>query len=419
MRERGLSIHGGQAAGHIAWPVPRAGAGRWSSWKRVTPGCVSSAITGVLLAVLAWAIALPGPAWPIFPGHAETFRPSEMRAVSGTAVAAAENRLKVWSANAGNALQVHANLSLDAARSSVLRYAARDFPATMELVFVWRRADSPDAVHSVTLAPPGLGTRAFDLSSSPEWRGRITEIGLAQFPVPLQVDAARAFRPFEIAALRIETPALSNGVRLFVDHLFAPRPWTQQSINSLGRELGHRTAPALLPLIVAMAVLVTWRWALRGMARPSSDAMRAVVAASAFVWLVGDGAWQVQLSNQNALSRATGGYGGVADAPLAASAAKAREWLARYRADAKVAVVASSSFLRTRVAYHLRPADVSAEHALGFANDGMPTGAVLIVHESADVLFGSDVIEWPEGRLEGVRSLGTFGTLRLFERRLP
>lgn len=383
---------------------------------------VVAVAAAVVLVLMAWALALPGAAWPLVPQRTETIRPVDLRPVRGTALAVAGDRLKVWSADAGTALQVRQGLRIDAASLEVLRYRAAGFPATLELVFVWRRADAPDVLHSVTLPPPGRGTRSFRLTEQPAWRGTVIELGLAQFPVPLLVDEAHPFQPFEIAALRLESASLTNAVRTFADQLFAPRPWTQRSINSLGRELGHGECMAILALVAPLLALAVWR-VLSGPAFRRGNARRVasrvLIAAGALGWVISDVAWHAQLLHQNALTVAARSHGGdaSADAASARSAMSAQAWLARYRPGAKIAVLASSSFLRTRLAYHLRPADVSPEHGARFLTGDAPAGAILAVHDSLAVSFDDGVLRWPEGRLDGLRDLGRHGSLRLFEMR--
>jgi hypothetical protein len=396
---------------YVAWP---AGASVLASTVRRFAGSVTA---GIFVVLLAWAVALPGPVWPVLPAHVETIRPVELQARRGTALAMDGGTLKVWSADAGSALQVRDALGLDAQTLDVLRYGATGFPSTLELVLVWRRADAPGTVHSVTLPAPGNGTRAFELSQSPEWRGTIVEIGLAQFPVPLLADAASAFRPFEIDTLRLESASLASGARAFVDQLSAWRPWTQRSINSLGRELGHGEGMTLVTLVVPLLAFAVWLYACRPAFARRRAAAHVLAGACALTWLVADGAWHLQLLRHNDLARATAATGGVADAPLAASAASVREWLSRHRRDAKVAVLASSSFLRTRLAYHLRPADVSPEHGSLFLTGDAPGRAILLVHDSLQTSFRDGVLSWPDGELAGVRELGNHGPLRLFETR--
>jgi hypothetical protein len=79
-------------------------------------------------------------------------------------------------------------------RPRVLRYRWQDFPRTLELSFLFRRADDPDDVQTITLPPAGAYPGYFDLGDVPEWHGRIIEIGFAEFPTAQLVPADVAFR---------------------------------------------------------------------------------------------------------------------------------------------------------------------------------------------------------------------------------
>ncbi|HEV7491737.1 MAG TPA: hypothetical protein VGO25_13075, partial [Rhodanobacteraceae bacterium] len=96
---------------------------------------------------------------------------------------------------------------IDADAVRVLRYRLQDFPRTLELSFVFRRADQPDDVHTVTLPPAGGYPAYFDLSTVPDWRGRIVEIGFAEFPTAQLVPADIAFRPFSLMEAELWSPS--------------------------------------------------------------------------------------------------------------------------------------------------------------------------------------------------------------------
>ncbi len=372
-------------------------------------------------AVLVWLVALPGPAWPLLPDYAEDLDPGAMTAVYGQAGPAADGSLFVTGTYRDTALQVLPGLKLDADRLRVLRYSARDFPATLELAITWRLDDDPLQSHIATLPAPGDGVRSFDLGRLPQWRGTVIELGLGQFPVPHLVQEDRGFKQFHLQSLRLESPALGNGLAQLGDTLTAPRPWTHSSINSLGRELRADDGAPALAMVLALAVFVAI-WLVLGRRRGDhvGRLLMPVAVAVLAVWLLIDLSWQRQLSAQNRLTREAAEDGARADAGLVAVAGELSHWLQQHRPDSKVVVLAVTPFAGFRLAYHLLPLDVAAGTGVLLPGGGRPpAGTVLAVYAPMLPSRAGQELRWPELAIAELEELAQLGPVRLYEFRDP
>ncbi|HSS05994.1 MAG TPA: hypothetical protein VLK83_02510, partial [Rhodanobacteraceae bacterium] len=147
------------------------------------------------IGLLGWASDAP-PSMVAQPAERLRFAGNDFHVVMGAGVENGRS-LGINAVGAQHmALQSHSLAQpIDADALPILRYRWQDFPRTLELSFVFRRADQPDDVHTVTLPPAGAYPGYFDLSDVPEWRGRIIEVGFAEFPTAQLVPADIAFRP--------------------------------------------------------------------------------------------------------------------------------------------------------------------------------------------------------------------------------
>jgi hypothetical protein len=378
-------------------------------------------VAALAAALLTWLLALPGPAWPWLPADVQDLDPGAMTAVYGQAGPAADGSLFVTGTHRDTALQVLPGLALDAGRLKVLRYSARDFPATLELALTWRRADDPLHSHIATLPAPGQGVRSFDLGQLPDWHGTVIELGLGQFPVPHLVQEDRGFKQFHLELLRLESPTLGSGLALLGDNLTAPRPWTHSSINSLGRELRADDSTPALAMVLALAVFVAV-WLLLGRRRGehAGRLLMPVAVAVLAVWLLIDLSWQRQLSAQNRLTRAAAQDGARADAGLVAVAAQLSGWLSEHRPDSKIVVLAVTPFAGFRLAYHLLPLDVAAGTGVLLPGGARPpAGTVLAVYAPMLPSRAGQELRWPELAIAELGELAQLGPVRLYEFRDP
>ena len=201
------------------------------------------------------------------------------------------------------ALQSHSLAQpIDADALPILRYRWQDFPRTLELSFVFRRADQPDDVHTVTLPPAGAYPGYFDLSDVPEWRGRIIEVGFAEFPTAQLVPADIAFRPFALIEAEFWSPSWRGSLGALGTDWSAYRPWALMSVSALGPDAPwpHKATPVTLlsiglaaSLALAMILLArSWRWL--GMT---------LCIALAGGWLALDLRWLGEFADRHVLTR--------------------------------------------------------------------------------------------------------------------
>jgi len=159
-------------------------------------------------------------------------------------------------ATEGYALQTTLLQHLRAADLPILRYRFEDFPRTLELVLVFRRADAPDDVQTVALPWPGDGGVAVDLRAASEaWRGEITELGFAEYPTAQLVPPSIAFRPFRLVQARLQSAAWNAAPALLLSGWFGYRPWSQAAINVVAQ---GAESSASMPLTLALGGALTF-----------------------------------------------------------------------------------------------------------------------------------------------------------------
>jgi hypothetical protein len=321
------------------------------------------------------------------------------------------------------ALQSHPlPAAIDAAAFPILRYRWEAFPRTLELSFVFRRADEPDDVHTVTLPPAGAYPGYFDLSDVPDWRGRIVEIGFAEFPTAQLVPADIAFRPFALVEAELWSPSWRGSLGALGTDWSAYRPWALMSVSALGPDAPwpHKPTPVVLlavglaaSLFLAMLVLArSWRWL--GMT---------LAIALAGGWIALDLRWLGEFADRHVLTREL--YAGKPwreratiepDTALIAGAERTRAWLARMPADTHVIVAALAPYDVLRLAYHLLPANVAPVGALSKPDAaGAMKPALLVVYDDPSWTF--DVARHALGNADTEYAADLVyaeGTLRIF-----
>lgn len=216
---------------------------------------VAVALITVWLLVLGTAAGVPWSA-PLLPRamiglNGQDFRPLVGAGVEdGTALGVGAI------ATDGYALQTTSLDHLRAADLPVLRYHFEDFPRTLELVLVFRRADAPDDVQTVALPWPGDGRVTVDLHAATEaWHGEIIELGFAEYATSQLVPPSVAFRPFRLVRARLQSAAWSAAPELLRSGWFGYRPWSQASINVVAQ--GGEGA-ASMPLTLAFGGVLTF-----------------------------------------------------------------------------------------------------------------------------------------------------------------
>jgi hypothetical protein len=353
-------------------------------------------LLGVLwIGLLGWASQAPLDA-AFQPAERMRFAGSDFHVVLGAAV---ENGRRLGINAVGTdhmALQsVTLSAPIEASSFPVLRYRWQDFPRTLELSFVFRRADEPDDVHTITLPPAGAHPAYFDLSSTPDWRGRIIEAGFAEFPTAQLVPADIAFRPFSLVEAELWSPSWRGSLGTLGTDWSAYRPWALMSVSALGPDAPwpHKPTPVLV-LTIGLAVSIALAAAL--LARSWTWLGLTLCTAIAGGWLALDLRWIGELADRHVLTREL--YAGKPwreratiepDTALIAASARVRDVLARVPPSTHVVVAASAAYDVLRLVYHLLPANVAPMTAIAgdTARLRAMQPALLVVYDDPDWTF--------------------------------
>jgi hypothetical protein len=302
---------------------------------------------------------------PLQPAHRITLHGADFSVISG-AGAQDEDALNIGSVgDDDNAVQTIALDHVGADDYPVLRYGFENFPRTLELSLIFRRADTPGDVHAIALPRPENGTKSYDLRTIPAWRGDILEVGFAEFPTAQLVAKGHGFHPFNLMQAELWSPSASGVVSALLTDWFTHWSWSMRSVSALGRDID---TPRKFSLVLALAVwsviafllgmlILHWRGRHIGV-----GAFVCIAAA----WLLLDMNWQSGLFWKNGLTRDM--YAGkswdersrmIADAPLLDVAVHVRESMHAQPANTHVLLADDSPYELLRLVYHLLPANVA------------------------------------------------------------
>jgi len=312
------------------------------------------------------------------------FRGNDFTAVFGTA-RVVDDRLDISAPGDGfTSLQSLHPSGIDAEQFPTLRYRFADFPRTLELSLVIRTADNPDDI-AIALPWPGDRVQTFDLGRVPEWRGRIVEIGFAEFPTAQVVPPAQGFKPFAIVEAGLWSRSWHGDLAALATDWFAAWPWTQRSVHALGRDTDTPGAP--MPIVLAIAIagafaIVCAVFAFGRRARPLATASAIALGGA---WLALDVAWQFGLWGRLETTRAV--YAKlswnqrertVADTDLVALAERLRVMLRKEPENARVLVYgdATSGYELLRFVWHVLPRNIGL--LVNTAGDALPNGAIIV-----------------------------------------
>lgn len=260
----------------------------------------------------------------------------------------------------GNAMQSISLERIRAADFSLLTFRFEDFPRTLELLLVFRRADTPDDVQTVALPWPGDGVVTVDMAAAtPAWSGEITEIGFAEYATAQLVPPSIAFRPFRLVSARLASPSWNAVPRLLRAAWFGYRPWSLASINVVGSSADRNASmPATLAAGVVLSLLLAaalLRWT-------RQQLLRHVLLAGALAWVVLDLRWLDDLSAKHRLTAsiyADKPWGEQArlqpDEDVAGFATLTRQQLADPALQRRVLVASDSTYTMLRLIYLLLP----------------------------------------------------------------
>lgn len=339
-------------------------------------------------ALLAWAAGVPWNA-PLTPRMHLGFRGGDFHAQIGEGTVGADG-LSVAALADGTALQ---SVTLNRVRAEdfpVLRYRIADFPDTLELSLIFRRADKPEDIGTISIPSPGRGEVAIDLSSLPDWRGEITELGFAEYAAAQLVPpSAATFRPFRIEGAQLQSAAWDQVVPRLASDWFGYRPWALYSISALGPQIAALSPSWMQPVLAFGAVFSLFAaWAILGWTRRRAAQGALFLAIGA--WLLADARW---LDDFTAKHRTTEGlYAGkpwdvrAEIQPDEATFAAARDVsrIAAEQGARRVLVLSDSTYTFLRFIYFLLPMNaVPMSQAVEQApNAPLPGDALIAAFES-------------------------------------
>lgn len=326
---------------------------------------------------------------PFSPHDRRDFPGDDFNPVFGTA-SRMHGRLHVESTGADDtALESLMPANLDAEDFPTLRYRFGDFPRTLELSLVFRTAENPEDTPTISLPWPGDSTGTFDLSRIPAWRGRIIEIGFAQFPTALVVPPDRGFKPFELAHAALWSPSWRGDLAALATDWFSDWPWTQRSVHALGRDTTTpRAVSIVLCAAIAAAIAIFWRALLFGWRDRRWPVWLFGCAAAA--WILLDVCWQAGLWGRVKTTRAV--YAGlsweqrertVADTDIADAANELAAMLRGEPPESRILVYAGSAYELLRFIWHALPLNVGDyPHAEAEVGRALPEGCFLVFFDS-------------------------------------
>jgi hypothetical protein len=332
--------------------------------------------------LLLWAAGVD---WrsPLSPDAERHVVGAELRPVFGSAAVRA-GRLRVEATGADfSALQSAMLPDVPARDFPILRYRFADFPRTLELSLMFRTAEDPDDVQTVSLPWPGEGVATFDLSRVPAWRGTIVELGFAEFATAQLVPPALGFEPFEIGDAELWSPSWHGDLAALATDWFGAWPWSQRSVHALGREGdAPRARSMVLTLAIAAGLAVLWgtvllRWRGRQLAA-------ALLACGALAWFALDLRWQGGLLHRLQATRTL--YADVdwprrsrivGDSDILAAADELRALLAARASPARVLVAAGSRYQLLRLIWHLLPLNVGEFAFAAATGVPLPEGSLI------------------------------------------
>lgn len=356
----------------------------------------------VVAVLLGWglliALFVPLPlASPLLPERSVTIDGASFAPAIGSAQPEQGALAITAMAGAQGALQAHRPAqAIDADAWSTLRYRFDGLPRTLELVFLFRRADEPDDVRVVTVPGVGGSRGAIDLSRVPGWQGPIIEIGFAEFPGAQSVPPSRAFRPFRLLEVDLQSRSWQGAWAVRMHDWFGRQSWELMSLSALGPDSARPRGWPLPPLLFLIAVtpvlfgvlLLGWRGRLLA---------RHAVIALLLAWLVLDLRWLHNLHGRHTGTRTI--YAGLPaeararlqpDQATFDGAARVRAALADEDPHTRIFVDAGSDYVRARLLYHLLPLNVAPVNLVTYGTPEQRAGAIVVLFDARSPRFDAD-----------------------------
>ena len=288
---------------------------------------------------------------------------------------------------------------IDAANFAVLHYRFENFPRTLELSLMFRRASDPDDVQVVSLPWPDRGNSALNLRDVPSWKGQITEIGFIQAATPQLIPNGIPFTPFRLVDAQLWSPSWRGGLAALSTDWLAYRPWGLFAVSSVDQEAGSNLPrrPALL-LVVEAAIAIVGVVGLLLFGRRRREFRIGILATFAVGWLLLDAVWVGQLYERQATTRKV--YAGkswpererlVPDDDLLKAADRLRDVVARFDPPPRVVIHTASPVEMNRLQYLALPVNAAL---LVWSIDPMryqfPPGTLLVLYGIQDWTYDAD-----------------------------
>ncbi len=337
--------------------------------------------------VLAWAANLDLRA-PLMAQKRLAFNGGDFGVVMGSALAEGRNPLRIVALSDEHTALQSLTLDVEAAAYPLLRFRFQEFPQTLELSLIFRRADSLGDIHVVSLPWPSDGVVSFDLSRIPQWRGRIREFGFAEYPTAQIVSSEQEFAPFDLSEAELWSPSWWGDFSALATDWMGFWPWSQRSVHALGRDVDTPRAHSILPSLAGLiGLIVLWSWLLLGLRGATLLRFSSVLVVLG--WVALDTQWVSGLRWRQATAEIV--YGEHAwpqrelqsfDSDLVRVAREVQAELAREPVSTRVLVQADAAYTEQRLMYHLLPLNVGAlSLALG-TGVPIPVGTLIVIHES-------------------------------------
>lgn len=344
------------------------------------------AVALVWIGMLGWAA---GMRWntPLFPAQVQTLRGDSFRVVLGAGVQD-DGALRIGAiGDDGNALQ---SATLDGIRAQdfpILRYRFDGFPRTLELSLVFRRADTPNDVQSITIPWPGDGWRSVDMRTLPQWRGTIVELGFLEYATAQLVPPSVAFVPFRFESVQLESASWRGGLAALRTAWFAYVPWALHSISALVPDRATYGTSSPVPVLgagmllslLAMMVLLRWRY---------RQVLRGVGIAAIVLWIALDARWLRDFDARHALTEHL--YAGkdwnqrlqlLPDQDLAFMATQIGTWLDSQPPGQRLLAASDSNYVFLRLIYLLLPHNVALLQLTGDAV--LPPNSLVLLYATS------------------------------------
>ena len=355
------------------------------AWRAYAALAVAIAASGCVL--LLWAAVVDWRA-PISPAVERHFSGSEFRAIFGSG-RAQNGRLLVESAGEDfSSLQSTTLANLDAAQFPILRYRFDKFPRTLELSLVFRTAENPGDVQTISLPWPGSGVSTFDLGHVAAWKGAIIELGFAQFATAQNVPPAFGFKPFDLVSAQLCSDSWRGDVAALATDWFGAWPWSQRSVHALGRE-GDTPRDHSAVLTAALAVAIVIGWCVLFARLRGRRLLTCVLVCFALAWLALDLRWQSGLVQRLLATRTL--YAGVAwperarivgDTDIEHAADDVRALLRDEPRQTRILVESGSNYQTLRLIWHLLPFNVGNLAAATRFHSTLPENCLIVFYDT-------------------------------------